>query len=109
MRTPHRPHRQGGRRLEADPATGSDRRRMKRAVFILVCVVSTISAAPKEKPNSNAGGVVINPSEGEVAPGDELTITFPAAMVSPDKIDMANQACPFVSQPPMEGDFLWKR
>ncbi|MFN2542204.1 MAG: alpha-2-macroglobulin [Chthoniobacterales bacterium] len=81
---------------------------MKRAVFILVCVVSTIAAAPKEKPNSDAGGVVINPSEGEIAPGDELTITFPAAIVTPDKIDVANQACPFVSQPPMEGDFLWK-
>ena len=51
---------------------------------------------------------MIEPSEGEIAPGAELTITFPDAMVNADKIDMEKQPCPFVSEPKIEGDFLWK-
>ncbi len=83
---------------------------MKRAVIPLVCVLVGLchtSAAPKET-NPDASGVLIQPSEGEIAPGDELTITFPTAMVSADKIDMGEQPCPFVSQPKMDGKFLWK-
>ena len=83
---------------------------MKRAVIPFVCVLVGLchaSAAPKEA-NPDAGGVVIQPSEGEIAPGDELTITFPTAMVSADKIDVSEQLCPFVSKPKIEGNFLWK-
>jgi uncharacterized protein YfaS (alpha-2-macroglobulin family) len=83
---------------------------MKRAVFILIGVLMNavaVESAPKER-NADVGGVVINPSEGEIAPGDEITITFPTAMVNTDKIDVEKQPCPFVSQPPIEGDFLWK-
>ena len=86
---------------------------MKRAIFTLVCVfvgLGEIRPAPKEaKPETNpeAGGVVINPSEGEISPGDEITITFPNAMVSTDKIDMGDQPAPFVSEPKIEGSFLF--
>ena len=87
---------------------------MKRAIFTFICVVAALStgqSAPKEKTSNtkpDAGGVVIEPSEGKIAPGDELTITFPSAMVSADKINMGEQSCPFVSQPKLEGTFLWK-
>ncbi len=52
---------------------------------------------PKTKPD--AGGVLIEPSEGEIEPGTTLTFTFPTAMVGADRIDVADQALPFVSQP----------
>src|SRR5882724_3769689 len=87
---------------------------MRRATFILISVLiaANSNAAPKEEKKSNtkpdAGGVVIDPSEGEIAAGSELTITFPNAMVGMNKIDMSGQPSPFMSEPKIEGDFLWK-
>src|SRR6266516_2327618 len=87
---------------------------MRRAIFILISVfvvAGNLQAAPKEtKSNTkpDAGGVLIEPSEGEIAAGAELTITFPNAMVGTDKIDIIGQPSPFVSEPKIEGDFLWK-
>ncbi|PYJ97975.1 MAG: hypothetical protein DME68_07700, partial [Verrucomicrobia bacterium] len=87
---------------------------MRRAIFILISVLiaaGNLHAAPKEtKSNTkpDAGGVLIEPSEGEIAAGAELTITFPNAMVGTDKIDMSGQPSPFVSEPKIEGEFLWK-
>lgn len=83
---------------------------MKRAIFTLICVfvgLGEIPSAPKET-NPEAGGVVIEPGRGEISPGDEITITFPNAMVSANKIDMGDQPAPFVSEPKIEGSFLWK-
>ena len=82
---------------------------MRRAIFVFLVVLNVVAlqAAPKET-SAEAAGIQINPSEGEIAPGDEITITFPTPMVNADKIDMEKQPCPFVSQPPIEGDFLWK-
>src|SRR2546429_1201276 len=56
----------------------------------------------------DADGVVIDPSSGKIAEGDQITITFPLAMVAPDLIDVGNQPCPFVSEPKLDGTFLWK-
>ena len=87
---------------------------MRRAIFILISVLiaaGNLHAAPKEtKSNTkpDAGGVLIEPSEGEIAAGAELTITFPNAMVGTDKIDMIGQPSPFVSEPKIEGEFFWK-
>jgi hypothetical protein len=87
---------------------------MKRAIVILfsACVGLTNLHSAPSKESSNAkpdsGGVVIEPSEGQIAPGAELTISFPSAMVSADKIDLSDQPSPFVSKPKMEGSFLWK-
>ena len=73
-------------------------------IWLLVPSLPLATGAPK----SDAGGVTIDPGEGEIIPREELTITFPTAMVSADKIDLANQPCPLVSEPKVEGDFLWK-
>src|SRR6266513_4041 len=87
---------------------------MKHAIVILfsACIGLTnlASAQDEEKSNANpdAGGVVIEPSEGQIAPGTELTISFPSAMVGTDKIDLSEQPCPFASKPQIEGNFLWK-
>src|SRR5205823_11456845 len=85
---------------------------MRRATFILISVLiaANLYAAPKEtKSNTkpDARRVVIEPSEGEIAPAAELTITFPNAMVGTDKIDLSGQPSPFISQPTIEGDSLW--
>src|SRR5438094_3085479 len=56
----------------------------------------------------DAGGVVIDPPSGKIAEGDQITIAFPLAMVAPDLIDVGNQPCPFVSEPKLDGTFLWK-
>jgi uncharacterized protein YfaS (alpha-2-macroglobulin family) len=56
----------------------------------------------------DAGGVVIEPSSGKIAEGDTITITFPLSMVSADLIDVGDQPSPFVSEPKLDGTFLWK-
>ena len=56
----------------------------------------------------DAGGIVIEPSSGEISEGSQITITFPAAMVAPDLIDVGNQPPPFNSEPKLNGTFLWK-
>src|SRR5437899_11177020 len=87
---------------------------MRRSIFMLISVLiaaGNLHAAPKEtKSNTkpDAGGVLIEPSEGEIAADSELTITFPNAMVGVNKIDMRGQPSPFMSQPKIEGEFLWK-
>ena len=56
----------------------------------------------------DAGGIVIEPSSGEITEASQITITFPGAMVGPDLIDVGNQPPPFVSEPKIDGAFLWK-
>src|SRR6058998_1481677 len=66
----------------------------------------------QEEESSNAkpdaGGIVIEPSGGKIAEGDEIAITFPVTIVAPDLIDVGNQPPPFVSEPKLDGTFLWK-
>ena len=56
----------------------------------------------------DAGGIMIEPSRGKIAEGDTITITFPVVMVAPELIDVGDQPVPFVSEPKLEGTFLWK-
>jgi hypothetical protein len=56
----------------------------------------------------DAGGILIEPSSGEIAEGSQITITFPVAMVAPELIDVGNQPPPFISEPKLDGTFLWK-
>src|SRR5438309_4473997 len=56
----------------------------------------------------DAGGIAIDPSSGKIGEGDTITITFPVAMVAADLIDVGNQPSPFVSEPKLDGTFLWK-
>ena len=78
-----------------------------RYIIILLLVSWTLAeTAPNTKPD--AGGVLIEPSEGEIEAGTTLTFTFPTAMVGADRIDLADQPLPFVSKPQLEGGFLWK-
>jgi hypothetical protein len=83
---------------------------MRHALLVFLCFVTWIGRAadPEPKTKPDAGGVLIEPSEGEIEPGTTLTFTFPTAMVGADRIDLADQALPFVSQPRLEGEFLWK-
>lgn len=84
---------------------------MKRALLIWFLSVASLSAAPNESTTDlkpDAGGVNISPGSGLVTPGEEITITFPTAMVAADRIDVSDQPCPFVSMPKVEGTFLWK-
>jgi alpha-2-macroglobulin len=92
---------------------------IRRFALFLACVL-TISAAgvaraqdeeqEDEKSNAkpDAGGVVIEPSSGKIAEGDTITITFPVSMVDADLIDVGNQPSPFVTEPKLDGTFLWK-
>src|SRR5262249_29161170 len=90
-----------------------------RFVPFLVCVLAIAMAgasfsqdeeeeevALNAKPD--AGGVVIEPSRGKIAEGDTITITFPVSMVAPSLIDVGDQPSPFVSEPKLDGTFLWK-
>ncbi len=85
--------------------------------FILILAVSLSAAASAQdeeqteeisNANPTAGGIVIDPSSGEIAETSQITITFPVAMVAPDLIDAGNQLPPFTSEPKLNGTFLWK-
>lgn len=56
----------------------------------------------------DAGGIVIDPHDGDLSPDEVLTITFPSAMVKADAINTEGYACPFVGEPKLPGTFLWK-
>src|SRR6266568_8445232 len=90
----------------------------RRFMPFLVCVLAIAMAGASfaqdeeqdEKSNAkpDAGGVVIEPSSGKIAEGDTITITFPVSMVAADLIDVGDQPSPFVSEPKLDGTFLWK-
>src|ERR1700675_4703797 len=91
----------------------------RRFMPFLVCVLAIAIAGAsfaqdeeQEEEASNAkpdaGGVVIEPSSGKIAEGDTITITFPVSMVAAGLIDVGDQPSPFVSEPQLDGTFLWK-
>ena len=91
----------------------------RRFLPFLVCLLALSLAAASfaqdeeqedEKSNAkpDAGGIVIEPSSGKIAEGDTITITFPVSMVAPELIDVGDQRSPFVSEPKLDGTFLWK-
>src|SRR5260370_5426766 len=80
------------------------------SLFALCALAFSVEEEEDEKSNArpDAGGIVIEPSHGKIAEGDEITITFPRSMVATDLIDVGDQSCPFVSTPKLDGTFLWK-
>ena len=95
------------------------KRRFCAAIWLLLACGLAIDLPPavsaqeeqeEETSNANpdAGGIVIDPSSGEIAEGSQITITFPVAMVAADLIDVGDQPTPFVSEPKLDGRFLWK-
>src|SRR5437762_1722312 len=135
MRTPYREDSRSRRRSAPDTTTGAKKmmvvsrrsektgqRRIRRFadspfrrfMLFLVCVLAIAmtgaSFAQDEASNAkpDAGGVVIEPSSGKIAEGDTITITFPVSMVAADLIDVGDQPSPFVSEPKLDGTFLWK-
>jgi uncharacterized protein YfaS (alpha-2-macroglobulin family) len=82
---------------------------MKFTLIILLCILPCISrSADTEHVDLDGGGVLVEPSSGELEPGTVLTFTFPTAMIGPASIDVPNQPFPFATQPELEGEFLWK-
>src|SRR5215471_18466136 len=80
---------------------------------LAVGVLAAVGAgADQDEETSNAkpdaGGIVIEPSSGKIAEGDTITISFPVSMVAPDLIDVGDQPSPFISEPNIDGKFLWK-
>src|SRR5262245_31628778 len=125
MRTPHRKDSRSGCRSAPDPgfkAIAAMNRRFSKAVLFLVgCGLAFGPLAALARSNADeedeevasnakpdAGGVVIEPSSGKIAEGDTITITFPVSMVAADLIDVGDQPSPFVSEPKLDGTFLWK-
>src|SRR5467141_3862975 len=83
------------------------------ACWLAVDLPAAVNAQEEEEEETlhskpDAGGIVIDPSSGEMAEGTQITITFPAAMVAPDLIDVGDQPAPFVGEPKLGGTFLWK-
>src|SRR4029453_5759400 len=80
--------------------------------FVIGRPITADAEEEQEEETSNAkpdaGGILIDPSSGEIAEASQITITFPVAMVSPDLIDVGDQRPPFVSQPKLDGAYFWK-
>src|SRR5438552_18789649 len=88
-------------------------RRFCRFIPFLICVIAfglaSVALAQNEEQEPeptnakpDADRIVIEPSGGKIGEGDQITITFPQAMVAPDLIDVGNQAPPFVSEPKLD-------
>jgi uncharacterized protein YfaS (alpha-2-macroglobulin family) len=93
--------------------------RFRRFMPFLACLFAIAIASAgfaqdeeQEDETSNAkpdaGGIVMEPSSGKIAEGDTITITFPVSMIAPELIDLGDQQSPFVSEPKLDGTFLWK-
>src|ERR1043166_4633320 len=97
-----------------------DRRFSLAVLFLVACglafslpatLARSADEEQEEEPSNakpDAGSVVIEPSSGKIAEGDTITITFPVSMVASDLIDVGDQPSPFVSEPKLDGTFLWK-
>ena len=93
-------------------------KRCRRILISFSCVLAlgfTVAAFAQDEEQEeasnakpDAGGIVIEPSSGKIAEGDTITITFPVSMVAADLIDVGDQPSPFVSEPKLDGTFLWK-
>ena len=82
---------------------------MKVALIILLWIFPCIShSADTKNADLDTGGVLVEPSSGELEQGTVLTFTFPTAMIGAASIDVPNQPFPFATQPALEGEFLWK-
>src|SRR5919106_1589811 len=92
---------------------------LRRFILVPFCILAIAMASAsfaqdeeEEEQASNAkpdaGGVMIEPSSGKITEGDTITITFPVSMVAADLIDVGDQPSPFVSEPKLDGTFLWK-
>ncbi len=56
-----------------------------------------------------AGGVTLEvPEDGKIEAGTTLSVSFPAAMVAADQIDLAGPPSPVRFSPTLPGDWLWK-
>src|SRR4029453_9775129 len=100
----------GVRRL--DPAFNDYFRLLLTSTFVICLSVTALAQDDEEQEASNAkpdaGGIVIDPSSGKISEGITITITFPVSMVAADLIDVGSQPIPFVSEPKLDGTFLWK-
>ncbi|MEI8386497.1 MAG: MG2 domain-containing protein, partial [Verrucomicrobiota bacterium] len=56
----------------------------------------------------DAGGVAISPVDGKIAPDASFSFTFPADIVTPDKIDADAAESPVVAWPPLDARFFWR-
>src|SRR6202030_86280 len=82
---------------------------MKCTLIILFWFLPWVArGAETENSSSDAGGVSVEPSSGEIEIGTVLTFTFPTSMIGAANIDVPNQPLPFTSQPAIAGEFLWK-
>src|SRR4029450_9331266 len=100
----------GVRRL--DPAFNGYFRLLLTSTFVIFLSVPALAEGDEEQESSkakpDAGGIVIEPSSGKISEGITITITFPVSMVVADLIDVGNPPTPFLSEPKLEGTFLWK-
>src|SRR4029453_6826335 len=100
----------GVRRL--DPAFNGYFRLLLTSTFVICLSVTVLAQDDEEQEASNAkpdaGGIVIEPSSGKISEAITITITFPVSMVAADLIDVGDQQTPFVSEPKLDGTFLWK-
>ena len=58
--------------------------------------------------NPNGAGLSVGGAEDALRAGTALTITFPADMVSPDKIDAEGTESPIDVWPALDADFVWR-
>jgi alpha-2-macroglobulin len=58
--------------------------------------------------NPSAGGLSVDGTEEPLRPGTLLTITFPTAMVPPDRIDVEDSESPIELSPSLDIHFTWR-
>ncbi len=76
---------------------------------LLLALSLLLLAAPLRAQEGDAPETVsLDPSSGEINVDDTVTVTFPAPMVTADKIDAGGQPAPVTFLPAVQGEWTWK-
>ena len=78
---------------------------MKRLAILSAALAGLVLNAIAQ---DTGDGVQLSPAGGDLNPRDTITVSFPAAMIGPEKIDMGGVSAPIVFDPALDGKFLWK-
>lgn len=97
--------------LEPPPARKAEANAKAAAAPVEVTNEPVFTAEEDTRPFSNtpdAGGLSVSGNDSPLQPYNSIDVSFPAAMVSSDKVDAENQPSPVVAWPKLDATWTWR-
>ncbi len=77
--------------------------------FLLRALLALALLAPLPAQEEDAPtGVTLDPNSGDLTARDQITVSFPTAMVATDQIDAGGKPAAIQFDPPLTGEWRWK-